>query len=84
MALATVCSVLTACFVVEVTMKSTAFTPHGYWQSRRNRYDLFVTLMGVIWIILNFTLQVSLNSLFLSFWEDFCPFFTCKGSKQNF
>lgn len=36
-------------------MKMIAFTPRGYWQSRRNRYDLFVTVLGLIWVILNFT-----------------------------
>lgn len=46
-------------FVVEVVMKLIAFTPRGYWQSRRNRYDLFVTVLGVVWIILNFTIRVS-------------------------
>ena len=41
-------------------MKLIAFTPRGYWQSRRNRYDLFVTMLGVVWIILNYTVQVSI------------------------
>lgn len=37
-------------FVVEVVMKNIAFTPRGYLQSRRNRYDLFVTVTGVVWV----------------------------------
>ena len=31
------------------------FILKGYWQSRRNRMDFMVTLLGVIWIILNYT-----------------------------
>jgi hypothetical protein len=46
-------------FVVEVVMKNIAFTPRGYWQSRRNRYDLLVTVLGVVWIFINATLRVS-------------------------
>lgn len=30
----------------------------GYWQSRRNRYDLTVTILGVVWV----TMQILLNS----------------------
>uniref|UniRef100_A0A8C1IMI9 Sodium leak channel NALCN n=1 Tax=Cyprinus carpio TaxID=7962 RepID=A0A8C1IMI9_CYPCA len=41
---------------VKVTMKLIAMSPAGYWQSRRNRYDLLVTSLGVIWIILHFAL----------------------------
>lgn len=50
--LATVSVVLTIMFAIEVCIKAIAFTPRGYWQSRRNRYDLFVTFLGVIWVIL--------------------------------
>uniref|UniRef100_A0A3P8RCI3 Sodium leak channel NALCN n=1 Tax=Astatotilapia calliptera TaxID=8154 RepID=A0A3P8RCI3_ASTCA len=39
-----------------VTMKLIAMSPAGYWQSRRNRYDLLVTSLGVIWIVLHFSL----------------------------
>uniref|UniRef100_A0A668AKG1 Sodium leak channel NALCN n=1 Tax=Myripristis murdjan TaxID=586833 RepID=A0A668AKG1_9TELE len=41
---------------VKVTMKLIAMSPAGYWQSRRNRYDLLVTSLGVIWIVLHFAL----------------------------
>ncbi|CAL4058549.1 unnamed protein product, partial [Meganyctiphanes norvegica] len=51
--LAIVSALLNAVFVMEVVMKLIAFTPRGYWQSRRNRYDLLVTILGVIWIILH-------------------------------
>lgn len=40
-------------------MKNIAFTPRGYWQSRRNRYDLLVTVVGVVWIIIYCTMTVS-------------------------
>jgi hypothetical protein len=35
-------------------MKCLALGPFGYWQSRRNRFDLFVTVLGLIWIFLHF------------------------------
>lgn len=57
-ALATVSTILTLIFLVEVIMKNIAFTPRGYWQSRRNRYDLLVTVVGVIWIIIHCTMKV--------------------------
>lgn len=56
--LATVDMLCTLLFVVEVIMKNIAFTPRGYLQSRRNRYDLFVTVMGVIWIFIHITFRV--------------------------
>ena len=34
------------------------FQIRGYWQSRRNRYDLSVTIIGVIWV----TIQILLKS----------------------
>ncbi|GAB0179195.1 sodium leak channel non-selective protein-like [Grus japonensis] len=42
----------------KVTMKIIAMSPSGFWQSRRNRYDLLVTSLGVIWVILHFALLV--------------------------
>ncbi|KAJ8256072.1 hypothetical protein COCON_G00199360 [Conger conger] len=47
--LATMSVIFTFIFVLEVTMKLIAMSPAGYWQSRRNRYDLLVTSLGVIW-----------------------------------
>lgn len=41
-------------------MKNIAFTPRGYLQSRRNRYDLFVTVLGVTWIFIHATFKVSI------------------------
>ncbi|KAG9349573.1 hypothetical protein JZ751_028021, partial [Albula glossodonta] len=54
--LATMSVIFTFIFVLEVTMKLIAMSPAGYWQSRRNRYDLLVTSLGVIWIVLHFAL----------------------------
>ncbi|KAF0306035.1 Sodium leak channel non-selective protein [Amphibalanus amphitrite] len=53
--LAVVSSILNLFFMMEVVMKMVAFSARGYWQSRRNRYDLFVTVLGLVWVILNFT-----------------------------
>lgn len=51
----------TLIFLVEVIMKNIAFTPRGYLQSRRNRYDLFVTVVGVIWTFFHIMLKVVLR-----------------------
>ena len=53
---AAVCSLL---FVVDMLLKIIAFTFRGYWQSRRNRFDLFLTSLGVLWVTLNFSLKGS-------------------------
>ncbi|XP_064540810.1 sodium leak channel NALCN isoform X2 [Drosophila montana] len=73
-----VSAVLTVVFVVEVVMKNIAFTPRGYWQSRRNRYDLLVTVAGVIWIILQTILRNDL-SYFFGFMVVILRFFTITG-----
>ncbi|XP_046981144.1 sodium leak channel non-selective protein [Schistocerca americana] len=76
--LATVSTVLTLIFVVEVVMKNIAFTPRGYWQSRRNRYDLLVTVLGVIWMFINATLRNDL-SYSIGFMVVILRFFTITG-----
>ncbi|CAH6821576.1 Nalcn [Phodopus roborovskii] len=43
-------------FSPKVTMKIIAMSPAGFWQSRRNRYDLLVTSLGVVWVVLHFAL----------------------------
>lgn len=53
---AAACSLL---FVVDMVLKIIAFTFRGYWQSRRNRFDLFLTSLGVLWVTLNFSLKGS-------------------------
>ncbi|KAG8137588.1 hypothetical protein E2320_004812 [Naja naja] len=64
--LAAMSVVFTFIFVLEVTMKIIAMSPAGFWQSRRNRYDLLVTSLGVIWVILHFAITVTLKMLLLT------------------
>lgn len=45
--------VLTILFVIECFLKIIAYTFRGYWRSHRNRFDFFLTLVGVVWIILH-------------------------------
>uniref|UniRef100_A0A182QL89 Sodium leak channel NALCN n=1 Tax=Anopheles farauti TaxID=69004 RepID=A0A182QL89_9DIPT len=73
-----VSTILTFVFVIEVVMKNIAFTPRGYWQSRRNRYDLLVTVAGVVWIFLQTTLRSDL-SYFIGFMVVILRFFTITG-----
>ncbi|XP_012934773.1 sodium leak channel non-selective protein [Aplysia californica] len=51
----------TLLFFVEVIMKMIALSPVGYWTSKRNRLDMFVTLLGVIWIILHYSTEPPLR-----------------------
>ncbi len=51
---ALISSLFTFLFLVEAAMKCFALGIVGYWQSRSNRFDLFVTILGIIWIVLNF------------------------------
>ncbi|XP_039286526.1 sodium leak channel non-selective protein isoform X2 [Nilaparvata lugens] len=76
--LALVSTALTTVFVAEVIMKVIAFTLRGYWQSRRNRYDLLVTVLGVIWICINSTLRNNL-SYTVGFVVVVLRFFTITG-----
>uniref|UniRef100_A0A914MP61 Ion transport domain-containing protein n=1 Tax=Meloidogyne incognita TaxID=6306 RepID=A0A914MP61_MELIC len=46
-----ICSFL---FTIEILLKSIAFTPHGFWQSRRNRVDLLITCVSIFWLIAHF------------------------------
>ncbi|ETE66402.1 Sodium leak channel non-selective protein, partial [Ophiophagus hannah] len=64
--LAAMSVIFTFIFVLEVTMKIIAMSPAGFWQSRRNRYDLLVTSLGVIWVILHFAITVTLKMLLLT------------------
>ena len=50
---------------LQVTMKIIAMSPAGFWQSRRNRYDLLVTSLGVVWVVLHFALLVSTSLKFI-------------------
>ncbi|XP_014778996.1 sodium leak channel NALCN [Octopus bimaculoides] len=55
--LASISTVFTLLFLCEVIMKMIALTPNGYWTSHRNRFDMLVTFLGVIWIVLHFTVR---------------------------
>uniref|UniRef100_A0A0K0EDN0 Ion transport domain-containing protein n=1 Tax=Strongyloides stercoralis TaxID=6248 RepID=A0A0K0EDN0_STRER len=46
-----VCNIL---FTVEVILKIIAYTLKGFWQSRRNKVDLIITICGLVWIIIHF------------------------------
>lgn len=59
-------------------MKMIAFTPRGYWQSRRNRYDLVVTLIGCIWVLVHFVFTNDLSNTF-GFIVVILRFFTITG-----
>ncbi|XP_065924032.1 sodium leak channel NALCN isoform X6 [Magallana gigas] len=54
--LSAVCTLL---FLCEVVIKMIALTPKGYWTSRRNRFDMLLTFLGIIWIILHFTFNLT-------------------------
>ncbi|XP_046577854.1 LOW QUALITY PROTEIN: sodium leak channel non-selective protein-like [Haliotis rubra] len=69
----------TILFVFEVIMKMIALTPGGYWTSRRNRYDMFVTLLGVIWIVMHFIPQANDYSNTVGYVVIVLRFFTITG-----
>lgn len=39
-------------------LKIIAFTFRGFWQSKRNRIDLLITVLGTIWIIAHFVMAL--------------------------
>uniref|UniRef100_A0A1I7YZN3 Transporter, cation channel family protein n=1 Tax=Steinernema glaseri TaxID=37863 RepID=A0A1I7YZN3_9BILA len=41
-------------FMGEILLKIIAFTVPGFWQSRRNRIDLLITMFGIFWVITHF------------------------------
>lgn len=49
MYLATFSALFNVLFAGEATMKCLAVSFRGYWQSWRNRYDLLVTVLGLLW-----------------------------------
>ena len=59
-------------------MKMIAFTPRGYWQSRRNRYDLVVTFIGCIWVLVHFVFENNFSNTF-GFIVVILRFFTITG-----
>ncbi|EUB62150.1 Sodium leak channel non-selective protein [Echinococcus granulosus] len=65
----TLAMIFTFLFCVECVMKIIALTFNGYWQSKRNRFDMFVSTLGLIWIVLHFSLRstpVTLKMLMLT------------------
>lgn len=75
---ATISAGLTLAFTIEVIMKMIAFTPRGYWQSRRNRYDLVVTFIGCIWVLVHFSFTNNFSNTF-GFIVVILRFFTITG-----
>lgn len=75
---ASISAYLTSVFFVEVVMKMIAFTPRGYWQSRRNRYDLVVTVIGCIWGLMHFLFMGNISHTF-GFIVVILRFFTITG-----
>lgn len=69
---------LTSAFLIEVIMKMIAFTPRGYWQSRRNRYDLVVTVIGCVWVLVHFVSTNDISNTF-GFIVVILRFFTICG-----
>ncbi|XP_055869131.1 sodium leak channel NALCN-like isoform X2 [Biomphalaria glabrata] len=69
----------TLLFFLEVIMKMIALSPAGYWTSRRNRFDMFVTLLGVIWIILHYSSSQSEHINSLGYIVIVLRFFTVTG-----
>jgi hypothetical protein len=53
--LSAVCNIL---FGVEIVLKMIAFTFKGFWQSRRNRIDLLITVLGIVWIFGHFVVAL--------------------------
>nr|QQY02464.1 sodium leak channel non-selective protein [Cryptocotyle lingua] len=49
--------IFTLFFCLECLLKSIALGFNGYWQSRRNRFDMLVAILGCTWIILHFSLR---------------------------
>lgn len=44
-------------FVIDAILKIISYTFEGYWRSMRNRFDMFLTSLGILWVILNFSLD---------------------------
>ncbi|VDM31031.1 unnamed protein product [Hydatigera taeniaeformis] len=53
----TLAMIFTFLFCMECVMKIIALTFNGYWQSKRNRFDMFVSILGLIWVVLHFSLR---------------------------
>uniref|UniRef100_A0A0X3PIX2 Sodium leak channel non-selective protein n=5 Tax=Schistocephalus solidus TaxID=70667 RepID=A0A0X3PIX2_SCHSO len=49
--------IFTLTFTIECVMKIIALTFNGYWQSKRNRFDMLVSILGLGWIIMHFSMR---------------------------
>ncbi|VUZ56904.1 unnamed protein product, partial [Hymenolepis diminuta] len=58
--------VFTFFFCMECVMKIIALTFNGYWQSKRNRFDMFITILGVIWVVLHLSLRSTQENRIIS------------------
>ncbi|KAI6241045.1 Sodium leak channel non-selective protein [Aphelenchoides fujianensis] len=45
-------------FTLEIVLKIIAFTFRGFWQSKRNRIDLLITIFGIAWIVCHFVMAL--------------------------
>ncbi|VDP12012.1 unnamed protein product [Onchocerca flexuosa] len=50
-------------FTVEILLKMIAFTMRGFWQSRRNRIDLLITILGLFWIFTHFIMALPASAV---------------------
>ncbi|VDP46742.1 unnamed protein product [Soboliphyme baturini] len=53
-ALVALSAIFNLIFVIEIICKIVAFTYCRFWQSRRNKVDLIITLLGIVWCVLHF------------------------------
>uniref|UniRef100_A0AC35TIY1 Sodium leak channel non-selective protein n=1 Tax=Rhabditophanes sp. KR3021 TaxID=114890 RepID=A0AC35TIY1_9BILA len=51
-------------FTVEIVLKAFAYTIKGFWQSRRNRIDLLITVCGLIWIVIHFMMTMIAKKIY--------------------
>nr|VZI50442.1 unnamed protein product [Spirometra erinaceieuropaei] len=49
--------IFTLMFTIECVMKIIALTFNGYWQSKRNRFDMLVSILGLGWIVMHFSMR---------------------------
>ncbi|CAJ0929068.1 unnamed protein product, partial [Mesorhabditis belari] len=57
-AVTSLAAIINVLFAVEIVLKVVAFTGSGFWQSKRNRIDLFITALGLLWVISHFFIAV--------------------------
>lgn len=47
----------------QILLKMIAFTVRGFWQSRRNRIDLLITVLGLFWIFTHFIMALPASAV---------------------